>query len=335
MTESYKLIDVGRNTLTSIPNININAVQNIMTNDTHKHTLIAEYGICVPEQENQNIQMSGSFGINVPFCSNGTVRIMTTIINKISEEKVTYFMNYSLNNNSYFPKYKLINFNALLDNIDFYGYQTHRLYIISNVSIALLGPVTFQGLLYAIDKKITYKICANDLTINKIVSDNSSSTIIPFSSGDNITFSNEHIYLTSYGNYILLKHRNVLDTELEIEEPYGSFCVPRKTVLSGISCKFIYKGFDPYYPLNHIKIKINIYVNNPKKDNVFKKLSEHTLAEFDHGDCINFGQLSSIIDNDINHIIDEGSRILPIFSIKYNDTINKIIGQYHGSISLK
>ena len=335
MVDSFKLIDVGRNMLTSIPNMTINATKNTTFENRSDYTLIAEYGICIPEQENQNIQMSGSFGINVPLCEKGLFRIMTTTTNKTSKDIVTYFMDYSLNNNSDFPKYKLINFNTLLDKINYYGYRTHKLYIISNVSVTLLGPITFQGLLYATNQKITQKVNANSSTINRVIDDNLSSTVIPFSSGDDIIFSNGYSYLTSYGNYIALRLENISHTEIEINEPYGAFCVPRKSVYSGISCKFVYKGSDTYYPLGCIKIKIYIYVNNPKNDNMFKKISEHTVGELDHGDCVSIGQILSTNDNNIDYVIDEGNRILPIFSIEFSNTDSMFAGQYYGSILLK
>ena len=125
------------------------------------------------------------------------------------------------------------------------------------------------------------------------------------------------------------------DDNLEINEPYGSFCVPRKAIYTGLSCRFTYKGSEPYYPLDRLHIKIYIYINDPKKDNIFKKISEHDVAEYDHGDCVNVGQLSNITDNDIYYVINEGNRILPVLYVEYNDVSDVIVGLYSGSILLK
>lgn len=349
MVGTYKLVDVGRNKLISLSNININEShinEDIHISDIKKCSLLAEYGIYVAKENVQvdscsDVQISGSFGINILNCHNCIVRVIITTMTKLGDEAIIYTADTSLNNYTNIPKYKLINFITLASDQTglTYGYHTHRLYVICNTPITLIGPIIFQGLSFLSNAPDNDNdILSFNLTIDKIVSDNksiNSTTIIPFSSGNKLAFKSGDIYLTSYGNFICMKSKQ-LESKIDISEPYGALCTPKKTAYRGISCRFTYKGADIFYPLSRIQIKIGIYINDPDKDNTFTKISDHTIAEFDYGDAIKIDQLFNVTDNSINHIIDGKMRILPIFTIIYDDlSDDEIVGCYAGNILLE
>jgi len=368
MIGKYKLIDVGRNMLTSISNVNINKSyiddNNIDISNIENGHLIAEYKIYVAKRSDDDdgshsdVQISGSFGVNILNCQNSTIRVIITSMLTINKETIIYTIDNSLNNHTNVPKYKLISFTTLIGgqyNLIEPGHYTHRLYIICDTPIKVIGPITFQGLSFSssVPNNVQDNISSNNddniidyketlhpkiTTITKIINDTNYDdqvTAIPFASGNKLELQINNIYLSSYGNYLQIKNSN-LDPELDIVEPYGAICVPKKAVYRGLSCRFTYKGNNTFFPFSRVSIKIGIYINNPDKGNKFTKISEHTVADLDHGDVINVDQLFSIADNSINRTIDKKTRIIPVFSVLCDDSSdNGIIGYYAGNIFLE